>query len=132
METYIMAKFLIEGKEFGIEDINQALKLKPNELKIEYTRNNEDTEINQWILSTDYEKSVDISEQIDKITEIIGTKIFELKHLKNTYNINYTLRIFIRIKNESSTPAICLEADFFKFLAKIDGVFRIEPYIFNF
>lgn len=130
--TNIKVEFRILGDDFPPEIITEKLSIKPNEVWIKGDKiKNKDfhRKYSCWILSTGYEESLDINNQLKKIYNIIKIKKNKLRQLKKTYELDYQFDIIINIEKKEK-PAIYLDLDIIKFANDIEAEFDFDLYIF--
>jgi hypothetical protein len=128
-KTNIMVDFRIIGDVFNLDVITNKLLIKPSYYWLKGDRNkNNIRKYSCWAISTGYEESLDINNQLNKIIELIKTKKQELKELKNKHELDYRFDIIINIENEEK-PAIYLNIDIIDFAHEIKAEFDIDLYI---
>lgn len=82
--TTVMAYFQITGDYFPIIEITEKLSIKPTSsyTKGDTTKNNIIKKITFWSISTGYEESLDINDQLQKIISKLSSKKNTLNELK--------------------------------------------------
>jgi len=85
---------------------------------------------NIWQLSTGYEESFDINDQLVKIYDLLKSKVDILKELREQYNLEYFIYIVPQIVN-NETPAMSLERWFIDFVHEIRADIEIDLYIYS-
>lgn len=132
-KTTVMVEFAIFGDDFSPDAVTEKLSTKPTQcwMKGEPIR---DTVIvrkeTNWSISTGYEESWDINDQLKKLVEFMETKRSDLKELKRIYNLEYKFFIVINVENNEK-PAIYLENDMIEFANDIKAWFDFDLYIFS-
>lgn len=131
-ETNILVEFIIIGEEFPIDKISEQLSIKPTEYYNKGDKvNNRDIRRKEtsWSISSGYEVSLDINNQLEKIVSLIKPKTDILKELKEQYQLEYKFCIVIRVE-ENQAPAIYLERDVIEFANDIKADFDFDLYIY--
>lgn len=137
-KTRIMAYFCIVGEDFNPESITRKLLLAPTEswMKgdsipdrngvISSNRNRVRT-YSRWEIGTDYEESLDIMDQLEKVLILIDGKEDVLSELKFKYELEYGFMIVIFI--DKITPAMCLDKEIIKKIAKLNARIDFDTYV---
>ncbi|GLI10872.1 hypothetical protein YDYSG_69080 [Paenibacillus tyrfis] len=128
-KTNVLVKFIITGDRFPIDEITEKLKVQPKAFflkgqKGKYVERKETS----WYISTEYEESLDINDQLNKIIDLLINRRNELVDLKIKYQLSYLFSIVINIK-EKQAPAVYLEQDVIEFANYIKAEFDIDLYI---
>lgn len=130
--TNIMVEFSIIGDIFPENVVTEKLSLKPSGyyVKGEKIKNltSQRRKETCWFLSSGYEESLDINEQLEKIIDMIKNKVSDLKELKEMFELEYKFFIVINIK-QNQTPAVYLSSNFIKFAYDIEAEFDFDLYI---
>ncbi|RXZ79055.1 DUF4279 domain-containing protein [Paenibacillaceae bacterium] len=108
MNTKVMAKFDIIGDHFSLEHVTNTLEIVPTEthIKGELTKHNLIRSNTCWRLSTGYEFSEDINDQLQKVLKVLNGKESKLAELKkDVINIEFMVVIVIKIF-DNDKPAI--------------------------
>ncbi|MBT2640082.1 DUF4279 domain-containing protein [Bacillus sp. ISL-39] len=133
-----MAYFSALGDEFPLEIITNTLGLEPTETykkgdiiersrsstKIRYRKETD------WTLSTGYQESYDINDQLNVILKSLIGKTDQLSFLKGEYDLDYLFMIVIQIEN-SEKPAMYLQKDIIEFASLIQAEIHFDLYIFS-
>lgn len=138
--TRVMAYFSIFGDEFPLEEITGELAIEPTDTHnkgdiIEPAKGVVSTRVKQrletdWTLSTGYQDSYDINDQLKPLLSKLEGKQNALTHLKNKYNIEYLFMVVIEIEN-NRTPATYLEKDVIDFAAAVGAEIHFDMYVYN-
>ncbi|MCM3130555.1 DUF4279 domain-containing protein (plasmid) [Paenibacillus urinalis] len=130
--TTVMAEFAIIGENFTKQNITNQLQIEPTEFYSKGDKiKNRDLYRKEtaWSLATEYEESLDINLQLNKLISILNDKKEELLKLKRTYNLFYKFFIVIKIE-ENETPAIYLDTTTISFANDLGIEFDFDLYIF--
>jgi len=126
-----MARFLVLGDYFPVSDITSRLQIEPTEtyIKGDLSKYGNVKKETCWTLSTGYEESEDVNEQLSKILARISGKLEVLKNLQQDYHLEFSFMIvFHVIGNEK--PVISLERNVIHFASEIDAPIRFDYYIY--
>jgi hypothetical protein len=133
-KTNVMVKFIIYGDSFEPSFITEQLTLMPNETYMKgdptgrsgINKRKETT----WSISTGYEESYDINEQLKKILLLLNGKADKLVELKHSVSVEILFMIVVKIKNEEF-PAMRLGKDIIHFMSTIGAEVDFDVYVFN-
>lgn len=131
-KTSIMVEFIITGDQFPPNVITEMLSIEPTGcyMKGEKVKNKgRERKETCWYISTGYEDSLDINNQLKKIMNLIGNQKQMLLELKNKYDLDYMFSIVIRVE-QNQTPAINLKSETIEFASDINAEFDLDLYIF--
>lgn len=81
-----------------------------------------------WIVSTEYEESLDINIQLSKLVAMIQNKKEALIDLGKVYDVKYVFEFVIKVRN-NQTPAMYFEREFLDFVNDIHAVLDIDMYV---
>ncbi|MGE1126296.1 DUF4279 domain-containing protein [Bacillus wiedmannii] len=135
-----MAYFSATGDIFPVEAITEALSIEPTRTykkgDVVARRNNPNlvsTKIiyrkeTDWTLSTGYQESYDINNQLHVILKSLAGKIEQLKHLKKKYSLQFLFMIVIQVENNES-PAMYLQKNIIDFASSIQAEIHFDLYI---
>jgi Domain of unknown function (DUF4279) len=139
-KTSVMAYFAISGDEFPIDYVTETLGIeptitykkgdvivRPHNPNVISTETRFRIETN-WELSTGYQESYDINEQLYFILNQINHKTQELNLLRSKYDISYLFMVVIKVENNES-PAMHLESSLIKFASSINAEIAFDLYI---
>lgn len=96
--------------------------------KGEMLRNGRPFHLSEWGIHTEYENSIDISEQLLKITEKLKDKVSVINEICSQYRITCSFVVVINIE-QGIKPTIGFESDFIKFACSINADVGIDLYI---
>ena len=138
--TEVMAYFSIVGDHFPLEKITKELAIQPTETYVKGEIINEITvptssEVRRrietdWTLSTGYQKSYDINDQLKPLLISLEGKQQDLILLKEKYGLTYLFMIVIKIENNEK-PAMYLEKDIIDFASNIEAEIQFDLYIYS-
>lgn len=129
--TNVKVEFRILGDDFEPDTITNKLVINPNEYwKIGDTIKNKNfkRKYSCWSISTGYEESLDINEQLKKILLKISDKKDVLKEIRELLTLEYRLDIIINIEGNEK-PAIYLDSETIEFANDIKAEFDFDLYI---
>lgn len=130
--THAKAEFvIILSNELNPEFVTERLNLMPTESWMkgddiagrDYKRKE-----TCWSISTEYEESFDINDQLSKLITILQDKKDALLELKNQYDMQYIIEVVVRIRNEEA-PAMYFERECITFINDIQAVIDIDLYV---
>ncbi|WP_396021031.1 DUF4279 domain-containing protein [Cytobacillus firmus] len=127
-----MVYFSLFGDEFPIGDITDKLGIIPTE-----TYNKGDLIPNSssicyrketsWDLSTGYQTSLDVNDQLLQIVNKLQNKTSIINEIKEVYFLECKFLIVVKIE-EGNSPALYLDKNIVKFASKIEAEFDIDLY----
>ncbi len=129
--TNVLVDFRIIGDNYNIQEITDILLIKPSrywKAGNDIRQTGRKYDCTEWIFSTGYEETLDISTQIEKIKSIFLEKSNQLVSLREKYNLKYCIEIVINIEN-NAVPAIYLDSEIINFAAIIGATFDFDTYI---
>lgn len=136
--TKVMAYFSIVGDHFQPEKITEELAIQPTEtyLKgdiIEKTGITTSARIRRrietdWTLSTGYQESYDINDQLLTLLNLLREKEDVLVGFKQDYELTYLFIIVIEIEN-NQTPAMCLQKEIIDYASTIGAEIHFDLYV---
>ena len=146
-KTQVMVEFNLIGDEFPIEYVTKMLGIEPTEAyckgdviprrynpNVTYTKNHYRIETS-WSLSTGYQESYDVQEQMTQILEQLKSKAPIINQLKEEYNLVCVFVIVIKMEN-GYTPGLHFDNELIEFANSIKAEFDIDlyanPYYENF
>jgi len=132
-KTTVMIEFSIYGEEFKPNYITEQLGIMPSEtyLKGEIIRNGRaERKETAWTISTGYEVSIDINEQLEKIMLLLEGKIDKLVELKDSLCLNMLFMIVVKIEN-NEVPAMYFKKRFIDFASRIGAEVGFDTYIYS-
>lgn len=143
-KTKVMAYFSATGDEFPLEIVTDILAIEPTETYkkgdiIERTNNHNLVSTSnkirrrkgtKWTLSTGYQESYDINNQLNPILKSLEGKTKELKQLKEKYSLDFNFMIVIQVENNEK-PAMYLQNNIIDFASLIQAEIHFDLYIFS-
>ncbi|MCU5471241.1 DUF4279 domain-containing protein [Bacillus paranthracis] len=136
-----MAYFSITGDIFPVEAITDALNIEPTRTykkgDIVARRDNPNLvstkklyrKETDWNLSTGYQESYDINNQLYVILKSLEEKTEPLKQLKKKYDLEFLFMVVIQIENNES-PAMYLQKDILDFASSIQAEIHFDLCIY--
>ncbi|HFK1449232.1 DUF4279 domain-containing protein [Bacillus pacificus] len=136
-----MAYFSITGDIFPVEAITDALNIEPTRTykkgDIVARRDNPNLvstktlyrKETNWALSTGYQESYDINNQLYVILKSLEEKTEPLKQLKKKYDLEFLFMVVIQIENNES-PAMYLQKDILDFASSIQAEIHFDLNIY--
>ena len=136
-----MAYFSITGDIFPVEAITDALNIEPTRTykkgDIVARRDNPNLvstkklyrKETDWNLSTGYQESYEINNQLYVILKSLEEKTEPLKQLKKKYDLEFLFMVVIQIENNES-PAMYLQKDILDFASSIQAEIHFDLYIY--
>ena len=82
-----------------------------------------------WTLSTGYQESYDINNQLHVILKSLEGKTEQLKHLKQKYDLQFLLMVVIQVENNES-PAMYLQKNIIDFASSIQAEIHFDLNIY--
>lgn len=130
-KTKVMAYFSILGDKFSLDDVTRTLIIEPTSthLKGDTVRNHVRKETD-WTLSTGYQESYDINEQLNPLLNQLELKINELLEIKRLYNVSFMFMVVIQIENNES-PAMYLGSRIINFACAINAEIHFDFYVLS-
>lgn len=136
-----MAYFSITGDVLPLNEVTKTLNIEPTttykkgDIIVNNKPNVASTKIckrleTSWELSTDYQKSYDINDQLNPLLEMLEGKVKELNELKEKHDLSYMFMIVIQIEN-NQTPATYLEDKIINFASSISAQIHFDMYVFS-
>lgn len=141
-KTKVKAYFSILGDVFPLEEVTRILGVEPSETHKKgdeiirpYNPNVISTKIHyrkemDWKLSTGYQVSLDINEQLDPLLDKLEVRTKALQDIKEKYNLFYLFMVVIQVENNEK-PAMYLESRIINFASEINAEIHFDLSIFN-
>ena len=135
-----MAYFSATGDVFPVEAITNALRIEPTRTykKDDVVARRDNPNLvstktlyrkeTDWTLSTGYQESYDINNQLHVILQSLEGKTEQLKHLKKKYSLEFLFMVVIQVENNES-PAIYLQKNIIDFVSSIQAEIHFDLYI---
>ncbi|MEI5909640.1 DUF4279 domain-containing protein [Bacillus spongiae] len=137
-----MAYFSAVADEFPVEAFTNTLVIeptktykkgdvieRPNNPHLVSTKIRYRIETN-WTISTGYQESYDINNQLNVILNSIEGKTEQLKLLKEKYGLEYFFMVVIQVENNEK-PAMYLRKNIIDFASSIQAEIHFDLYIFS-
>ncbi|PFO67522.1 hypothetical protein COJ86_20915 [Bacillus cereus] len=135
-----MAYFSATGDIFPLEAITGTLSIEPTRTykkgdvvarrdnpNLVFTKNLYRKETD-WTLSTGYQESYDINNQLHVILKSLEEKTEQLKQLKKKYDLEFLFMVVIQVENNES-PAMYLQKEIINFASSIQAEIHFDLYI---
>lgn len=129
-KTQVMVYFNLFGDEFPIDEVTKKLGVTPS---LTYKKGdiipprNSYRKETAWELSSDYQESCDVKEQMDQVMEPLKNQAFIINQIKEDYKLECKFFIVIIMKN-GDTPALYLDSEQIEFANGIKAEFDIDLY----
>ena len=130
-KTNIKSEFRVLGDFFSPEEFTEEIQIKPDRI---YKRGEKIDggpalrKCSTWELFTECEESLDINEQLKKVTCKLIDKRDLLRRLKEQMDLIYVFDFAIYIENKEA-PAIYFEQEFIDFCRDIGAVIDVDTYV---
>ncbi len=136
-----MAYFSATGDIFPLEAITEALSIEPTRTykkgDVVARRDNPNLvstktlyrKETNWTLSTSYQESYDINNQLYVILKSLEEKTEPLKQLKKKYDLEFLFMVVIQIENNES-PAMYLQKNIIDFASSIQAEIHFDLNIY--
>lgn len=127
--TNIKVEFVILG-DFFPEDITKQLNIQPSYQwrKGDIMKNGRIRECSGWEISTEYQESLDISEQLNQVILRIRDKREELIDICHRKSFESRFCFVITIE-KGVTPAMTLNREIIEFAHAINAEFEFDVYV---
>lgn len=138
-KTQVMVYFSLYGDEFPIDYVTETLKIEPTKTykkgdiivkpfnpKVTSTKTRYRLET-AWELSTGYQESFDVKEQMDQILGQLKNKAALINQLKKEYELECQFSIVIIMEN-GYTPGLHIDNEQIEFANSIKAEFDIDLY----
>ncbi|WP_270341634.1 DUF4279 domain-containing protein [Bacillus mobilis] len=135
-----MAYFSATGDIFPLEAITEALSIEPTRTykkgDVVARRDNPNLvstktlyrKETDWTLSTGYQESYDINNQLHVILKSLKEKTEQLIQLKKKYDLEFLFMVVIQVENNES-PAMYLQKEIINFASSIQAEIHFDLYI---
>lgn len=133
VKSNIMVEFSIYGEGFEPCIISEELNVEPSETHIKGTTIKGKKicwKETAWVISTGYEISMDINEQLNKIFKKLEGKEEKLIKIKNDLNVKMLIMIVVNIENKEP-PAMYFRNHIIHFLSNIDAEVGFDVYVYS-
>lgn len=131
-KSNVMVEFIITGEKLNPNLVTKKLEINPHKFwgKGDSIQGKGITKKDScWIISSGYEESLDINEQLDKILDQISSKTQILKKIKTVYDLDFLFAIVVNVENNEK-PAMYFNSKFIEFASDIKSEFYIDLYIY--
>ena len=109
---------------------HSELKEAFNKGKIKRQSSNKKHWQSSWQISTGYEESYNIDNQLKKIYEVLKDKVNILKEIKDEYSLTFIVGVVPQIEN-NETPGMSFEQYILDFVHNVGAIIDIDLYIFS-
>ncbi|STO09263.1 DUF4279 domain-containing protein [Exiguobacterium aurantiacum] len=130
-QTEVLVTFRLLADDFSIEDVTHRLGLTPTET---YKRGDHSTysahprEYTSWSLSTGYQPSFDVNDQLQHIIAQLRGKETILDDIYDTYNDMQARFIIVIVMEGGQTPSLVFDLETIQFAHRIRAEFDIDLY----
>ncbi|WP_182106833.1 DUF4279 domain-containing protein [Morganella morganii] len=127
----VKATFAIYGDDFNINNVSEILNLSPSKTRIKGVVSQGGkipSPTTGWSLSTEYEDSYDVMDQMNNLASTLKKKVLELKKIKTIYDVKYVFMFSIKIE-DGKAPGFYLEGELLSFVNEIDAAIDLDMYI---
>lgn len=127
----VKVTFAIYGDEFNINNVSEILNLSPSKTRIKGVTppgGKIPSPTTGWSLSTEYEDSHDVMDQINNLSFTLKRKTSELKKIKKIYDVKYVFMLSIKIE-DGKAPGFHLDGELLSFVSEIDAAIDLDMYI---
>ena len=127
--TNVKAYFSLFGDDFPLDDVSLMLDTQPTETRAKGQLSRNNTIINEtsWTLGTEYEESLDVSEQLNKIVKRLIHKVDTINQLQQNYNLRCKFVIVIKIE-DGMTPSLFFDQRIIEIISKLKAEIDIDLY----
>ncbi|NEZ45417.1 DUF4279 domain-containing protein [Paenibacillus alvei] len=131
-KSNVKVEFSIYGDKFDPNIITNTMQITPTRswIKGEVIREGLIRKETCWELATEYEESLDIYEQINKIRNLIKNKRNQIVKVKDTYNLECKFDVVINIEN-NEIPAMYLDKEIIKFIYELGAEVDFDLYVYS-
>ena len=136
-KTRIMARYTIYSEEdfFLPEYATEALSIKPSEIKrkgqiIKKTLGELIMKESSWSVKTDYEESLDMYNQVNKLIKLLKGKENVICNIHEKYKTRNLFLVVIEVVDREF-PYIDIEKTFLDYLNSINAIVRFDIYILD-
>ncbi|MBT2286961.1 DUF4279 domain-containing protein [Paenibacillus polymyxa] len=130
--TNVKVEFSIFGEQFDPNIITNTLLITPTGtwLKGDPVRRDLFRKETCWEIATEYEESLDINDQIDKVIDLIQDQKDQVIRLIRKHNLECKFEVVINIENNAK-PAMYLNKDTIKFIYDLGAEIDFDLYIYS-
>lgn len=133
--TKVMVDFSAVGDTFPLHIVSKELSIQPTEA---YEKGNSVPKRSEhvtrketcWSISTGYQESLCVEDQLNQILDILQNKTAKLIELKEKYNLFYKFFIVIQVEN-GQFPALHLDGGIIEFSNVIKAELDFDMYYFS-
>lgn len=129
-ETNVKVEFFICATELNFDEITLLLDVTPTSIRSKNTFMIGEFAKDYWNIETDYEDSLDINNQLVKITNVIFDKSDIINKICSKFNAKCGFNIVVNVEN-GEFPAIYFETGFIKLAASINAEIGFDPYFYS-
>ncbi|MDC9591400.1 DUF4279 domain-containing protein [Xenorhabdus sp. XENO-10] len=132
-KTTVKVYFLVVGDNIHPEDITRKLSLQPDESWAKgdlIPGRDKCREYNYWSIGTDYEESLNISDQFNKVLLLLKDKEDILIEMSRNGELECQFNVVIAIENNIK-PGIHLDNTLLEKIHKLNAEVDIDLYIYS-
>ncbi|MCG7376764.1 DUF4279 domain-containing protein [Paenibacillus sp. ACRSA] len=128
-KTQVKAYYSLFGDHFDPNEVTSKLEFTPTSITrkgdiINAKHSHPET---SWTLSTEYEESLDVNEQLNKVMNVLKDKVDEI----NTIQVQNQLKskfFIVIVMEDGYTPALYFDSNFIKFADSIHAEIDVDLY----
>ncbi|MEK4512126.1 DUF4279 domain-containing protein [Paenibacillus anaericanus] len=130
--TNVKVEFSIFGDQFDPNIVTNTLLIPPTRTWLKGDRIQRELFSKEtcWELATEYEESLDINDQIDKVKNLLQDRKDQVVKLIRQNNLECKFEVVINIEN-NETPAMYLNKDTIKFIYDLGAEIDFDLYIYS-
>jgi hypothetical protein len=129
--TVVLAEFVVSGEKLNPDLLTIALNITPTKTwsKGDIIKGTKDKkrQFNRWQISTSYEPTFDINDQLIKLYEILKGQVTILNNLRVQYELEYEICVTIKIFDDKK-PAIYFDHWLIDFAHEIGAIIAMDLY----
>ncbi|MDQ0170096.1 DUF4279 domain-containing protein [Paenibacillus tundrae] len=128
-KTQVKAYYSLFGDHFDPDEVTSKLAITPTSITrkgdtINAKHSHPET---SWTLSTEYEESLDVNKQLNKVMNSLKDKVDEINTTQAQNQLKSKFYIVI-VMEEGYTPALYFDSNFIKFADSIHAEIDVDLY----
>lgn len=130
--TNVKVEFYIIADDLNLDQITYSLGIAPNHThhKSEILKSGRVLGYDVWGIETDYEESLDITDQFNKIIDPLRDKAGKINEILSLYKAECKFCIVVNVEN-GEFPAMYFDRELIKFMASINAEIEFDPYFYS-
>jgi len=131
-KTNVQANFTIIANVLDHIEVSSVLGIEPSYIRHsnEVLNNGRLFGHDEWGIGTEYEESLDINDQLKKITDAVYDKTAIVNEVCEKFHAKCHFLIVVNVEN-GEFPAMYFESDFIKFATSINAEIGFDPYFLS-